>query len=159
MKDIMIFDLPLTSILDEIYSDLARGSRKNPEYMNTWRVNIPGLIKSKYPTKPPMDHILKTDGTNIFKIAASNMNKDDIIIEREGTMIYITAKMSNVEPLDERDIVLHHTLIAGDFSVPIKVPNELDIENVDVTVKEGVLTIVIPPKPEHKLERKPILIK
>lgn len=157
MKDYM-FNIPLSSIMDDIFFDLTSGTKSDPSYPSLWRSNITGIIKNKYPARPPMDHILSKDKTNIFEIAAAGFDRDDINVEREGNTLYVTAKRER-ENRDEDDIVLHHTLSQSDFTIAIKASEDLDLDKVDIELSRGILKIKIPPKPEALPERKKITIR
>ena len=153
-----LFSVPLFSILEDIERDLLQGMSKNSLYLDEWRTKAPSLVRSKYPSCPPMNHILKKDGSNVFKIAASGISRDQLSVETEGSTIIISAQMPE-EEYDTDSTVLHHSLVTGGFPVSIRVPDTLDIDNFKAILNEGILTLIIPPKPELKPERKKIEIK
>lgn len=99
---------------------------------------------SSYYSSPSTD---KSDAEYIITSILPGFNKEDISIELSNNILKIHAKNNDSGQVKESD-------------QSIKIPNDIDPENIDVTLNNGVLKITISRiKDQAKQETKKLIIK
>jgi len=100
----------------------------------------------------PSFEVRETKDAYIFKADVPGIPEKDIEIQMTGNVLTISGqrKVENVQE-GERFFALERGY--GSFSRSFALPDGVDVEHVSAEVKEGVLTVRVPKKPEVQPRR------
>lgn len=101
--------------------------------------------------RPSFDFYEK-DGHYHLTADLPGVNKDDISIDIDGNVLTVSGKKSSEREETEADYYLKETSY-GSFSRSLRLPAEVDEEDVDATYKDGVLKVVMKPKDGAKARK------
>lgn len=107
--------------------------------------------------KQPSADLVETDDE--FRVSAElpGMSEDDVEVTfSEGLLTVKGEKEEKKE--EEKENVHVSERRYGTFSRSFRLPPSVDADKVDATMKDGVLTVVLPKKPEAKKAEKKITI-
>jgi HSP20 family protein len=98
----------------------------------------------------PLADIEETDEAWVIEVELPGVKKGDIQIEVSDSELSITGEIKERE---RKGILRRRTRRTGHFEYRVALPGELDPENIDASLNEGVLTVRIP-KPERAKPRR-----
>lgn len=87
-----------------------------------------------------------------FRIIASmpGVNKDGVTVDFEEGELKIYGRVQEPRP-GFRPLLSEYSF--GDYSRVFRIPDGIDADNIGATIKEGVLTVVLPKQEKMKLRR------
>lgn len=94
--------------------------------------------------RPSVD-LSENDGKYTLKAELPGVNKDDISVSYNDGYVTVSGKR---ESENEEEGTSYHTkeVTHGSFSRSFRLPKKVDIDKVDASYKDGVLTVVLPHK-------------
>ena len=93
---------------------------------------------------------------DVFEITleVAGLKLEDIEVTLNDNILEIKGQ-KNQQKLDDEDSKIHRTERAyGSFERKFKVPEMIHEQDIEATMKDGVLSVVLPKKQEHKMESK-----
>ena len=93
---------------------------------------------------------------DVFEITleVAGLRLEDIEVTLNDNILEIKGQ-KNQQKLDDEDSKIHRTERAyGSFERKFKVPEMIHGQDIEATMKDGVLSVVLPKKQEHKMESK-----
>ena len=93
---------------------------------------------------------------DVFEITleVAGLRLEDIEVTLNDNILEIKGQ-KNQQKLDDEDSKIHRTERAyGSFERKFKVPEMIHEQDIEATMKDGVLSVVLPKKQEHKMESK-----
>jgi HSP20 family protein len=104
----------------------------------------------------PSFEVKETKDSYVFKADLPGVKQEDLNISLTGNRLTISGQR-NEEKKDEGETHYVHERSFGSFSRSFSLPEGIDAEHVQADLKDGVLNVVVPKKPEVQPKR--ILIK
>jgi HSP20 family protein len=95
----------------------------------------------------PSFEVLDTDDRYIFRADLPGVNSSDLDISVTGNRLTIGGKRDQ-EQEDKNSRYYHRERVYGTFSRSFTLPQGADLENIKAELRDGVLNIVVPKKPE-----------
>ena len=93
---------------------------------------------------------------DVFEITleVAGLKLEDIEVTLNDNILEIKGQ-KNQQKLDDEDSKIHRTERAyGSFERKFKIPEMIHEQDIEATMKDGVLSVVLPKKQEHKMESK-----
>lgn len=118
------------------------------ELMNQWLTGRQGSL----PTFVPAFEVKETKESFIFKADLPGVDEKDIEVTLTGDRIVVSGKREN-EKREESDRFYAYERGFGSFSRAFTLPEGVDGENVQADLKNGVLTLTLPKRPEVQPKR------
>ena len=100
----------------------------------------------------PSFEVKETKDSFIFKADLPGVKEDDLEISLSGNMLTISGQRQE-EKKDEGDRYYAYERSYGSFTRSFTLPEGADAEHVQAELKDGVLTLVVPKKPEVQPKR------
>lgn len=134
-------------------------------FLESWDSNFYTYTISTYPnypqdvqlpSYPKSNGYLLENGTFILELACTGFEKDEVIVKANDSNLIIEG---NKKEKDKEETILFKNFPIKDFKWERKVSNRYDMNSLDVTLKNGVLSIIIPLKEEAKPVKKEFTIK
>jgi HSP20 family protein len=100
----------------------------------------------------PSFEVKETKDSFIFKADLPGIKEDDLEISLSGNMLTISGQRQE-EKKDEGDRYYAYERSYGSFTRSFTLPDGADPEHVQAELKDGVLTLVVPKKPEVQPKR------
>lgn len=113
------------------------------------------LTGPKLPVSPdyPVANIyFDNDGILHIELAVTGYSKDELNITIENDVLSI--KGTKEEPYGEGRVYIHQKLVCRSFEAAYRISNKYDLEKLDVQLKNGLLKISAPLKPEVRPNKK-----
>ena len=104
----------------------------------------------------PSFDVKETKDSYVFKADLPGVKQEDLHISLTGNRLTISGQR-HAEKKDEGDTHYVYERSFGGFSRSFSLPEGIDAEHVQAELKDGVLNVVVPKKPEVQPKR--ILIK
>ncbi len=101
--------------------------------------------------RPPMD-VIEQDDAVVVRMDLPGIRPEDVEIEVDGDRLIITGKVAD-EQTDESDRVTYRERRYGGFERSLRLGDTLVTENAEATFEHGVLTLVLPKRPETQPRR------
>jgi HSP20 family protein len=98
----------------------------------------------------PLADVEETDDAFIVELELPGVRKEDVNIEVAGRRVLVTGERKEKE---RKGILRHQTRTVGRFHYEIMLPAEVDDDNVEASLREGVLTLRIPKPTADKPKR------
>ena len=114
-------------------------------------------LKKSVPKYPVSNFSIDKDGTSRIEIAVTGFDKDDISIEREDFKLIVKGVKSEKDNA-ERKQYLYKEIACRDFELKYDLSEKMDLDNIDISLNKGVLTIKIKLLEEHQPIRKSYMI-
>jgi HSP20 family protein len=95
----------------------------------------------------PLADIEETDDAYAIEMELPGVKQDDVDIEVNGRELTVSGEIKEKE---RAGILRRRTRKVGEFSYSVTLPMEIDAENVNADLKEGVLTIRVPKSQRNK---------
>jgi HSP20 family protein len=93
--------------------------------------------------------VYEKDGTYHLEADLPGVNKDDVSINVDRNLVTVSGKKESKKEEKGKNYYVRESS-CGSFSRSFQLPYEIDEANVDATLKDGVLTVVMPPKESGK---------
>jgi len=115
------------------------------DFFNNWAMNT-ALAKGSESFRPTVD-ILEKDNKLLMRCELPGIDEKDLDLKLDGRTLTIQGERKQ-EP--ENNGYVYHLIESsyGAFSRSFDLPNSADTEKISAALKDGVLTITIPQKPE-----------
>jgi len=104
----------------------------------------------------PSFEVKETKDSYVFKADLPGLKEEDLDISLTGNRLTISGQRQE-EKKDEGDRHYVYERSFGSFSRSFTLPEGIDVDHVQAGLKEGVLNVVVPKKPEVQPKR--ILVK
>jgi HSP20 family protein len=93
--------------------------------------------------------VYEKEGTYHLEAELPGVDKDDISISVDGKLVTVSGKKSSKKEEKGKNYFVRESSF-GSFSRSFQLPYEVDEASVDATLKDGVLTVVMPPRESAK---------
>lgn len=124
------------------------------------------VLKYEFKSKPKTFNYPKTsgyfksDGTMIIEIAVTGFKKDELNLKREGEKIIITGKKDKIgEEGKDRLKMVWQDISKKSFELVYNFDEKMDLDKIDISLEDGILTISVPVQEKHKPVVKELEIK
>jgi HSP20 family protein len=114
---------------------------------------VPGA-REDWTLSPDFD-VKETQDAYVFKADLPGIQQEDVEISVTGQRLTISGKREE-EKREEGERYFTYERSHGSFARTFTVPEGVDLDNVNAELKEGVLTLNIPKRPEGRSRRIPI---
>jgi HSP20 family molecular chaperone IbpA len=106
-----------------------------------------------------VSHISETDKALTISFDVPGLSKEDINIHlKDQNVLVIDGKKETKKKKDEKTLY-ESEFSSRSFYQAFRLPGNVDTSKIDAEVKNGVLRIVVPKKPESKMKGKKIAIR
>jgi HSP20 family protein len=142
--------------MDRLFEDFDRGFWRSP-FRSGWSLEPFVRSELKWPAAPAVD-IVETE--NEFKVTAELPGMDEKNVEVKLANGSLTIRGEKQEEKEEKKT--GHYLRErsyGSFERCFQVPDGVDKDKIDASLKQGVLTVVMPKTAEAKKSEKKIEVK
>jgi len=128
----------------------------NIDYIKKWTAP-----KIDIPSYPVSNIYLKQDGTMVLELAVTGFSKEEITGKVEGDKLCIKGKKIEDTKKDEKETYkyVHKKISMQDFDITYQCNDKMDLENIELTIDKGILTVSIPLKENEKPVIKELKIK
>jgi HSP20 family protein len=123
---------------DQIFDETFKGFY--PELHKT--CGIEPFAKSSYPKV----NVISSDSVIEIEAEIAGYAKDDISVQVEENILSIVGKTSQLSENTDKSVYLLRELKRSSFSRSFKLSDQLDVDNIDASFKDGLLKLVIPRK-------------
>lgn len=127
-----------------------------PLFDTTYWINYE-FPKVEVNTYPVSNYFVKENGTSVIEIAVTKFLKDEIFVKREGDKLIVKGEMTKIE--DNNIKYVWKKIGERDFNITYRCSNRMNLDNLEVLMKDGLLIISIPMKESEKPIIKEIKIK
>jgi HSP20 family protein len=103
----------------------------------------------------PAVDVRETTEAYSFQVELPGVQEENVDISLAGNRLTISGQRTE-EKRDEKDRYLSHEFSYGSFSRAFSLPKGTDPDNVRAEMKDGVLTITVPKRPEVQARRIPL---
>jgi HSP20 family protein len=110
---------------------------------------------SNLPVKTPVHDIIENDKEYIVEMLLAGVKKDDIKIDIEKDAIIIKAERKEVKDLKYN----RKQSYFGKYERVIYLADDSDVDNIEASMEDGILKIVVPKTKDVKTVKKSIVIK
>ena len=132
------------------YYDADYWGRQWNDYDFTWWWRQPTITYHiDTPSYPKSNYSITDDGTSIIEVAVSGFNEDEITVRREDLKIIVEGKKINKEEKVKKGYV-YKNIAERDFDLYFQGTPKWDYDKLKVSLKNGILKIIIPIKNECK---------
>jgi HSP20 family protein len=104
----------------------------------------------------PSFEVKETKDSYVFKADLPGVKQEDLNISLTGNRLTVSGQRQ-AEKRDESDTHYVYERSFGSFSRSFTLPEGIDVDHVQAELKDGVLNVVVPKKPEVQPKR--ILVK
>ncbi|MGZ4509381.1 Hsp20/alpha crystallin family protein [Oryzihumus sp.] len=98
----------------------------------------------------PLADVEETDDAYVIDVELPGVAESDVTIEVNGREVTVTGELKERE---RKGILRRRTRRVGEFEYSVTLPGDIDPENVDARMHNGVLTITVP-KSQRSIPRK-----
>lgn len=114
---------------------------------------LPSLATETVGWTPPVD-IEEQDNAYVIETELPGVEKNDVNIELVANELMITGEIKERE---REGILRKRTRRIGRFEYRVRLPEQVDADNIDAKLKDGVLTVRVPKL--ERAERRQIQVK
>ena len=114
---------------------------------------LPALATESVGWAPPVD-IEEQDDAYVIEAEVPGAKKDDVNIELISNELMVTGEIKERE---REGILRKRTRRIGRFEYRVRLPEQVDPDNVEATLKDGVLSVRVPK--HEQAERRRIQVK
>jgi HSP20 family protein len=114
---------------------------------------LPALATESVGWAPPVD-IEEQDDAYVIEAEAPGVKKDDVTIELISNELMVTGEIKERE---REGILRKRTRRIGRFEYRVRLPEQVDPDNVEAKLKDGVLSVRVPK--HEQAERRRIQVK
>ena len=101
---------------------------------------LPGLMTEAVGWSPPVD-IEEQDDAYVIEAELPGVQKDDVNIELQSNELMVTGEIKERE---REGILRKRTRRIGRFEYRVRLPEQVDSDNVEAKLNDGVLTVRVP---------------
>jgi len=116
------------------------------DFFNDWALR--SMESRRVDSWTPAVDIMEKDGNILLMVSVSGINEKDIELKVEGQTITIKGERKSLE--NEGFTYHQQESHCGNFSRSFTLPDSTDLEKIKADYKNGILTIMVPQKPESK---------
>lgn len=124
---------PFFQEFDRFFNDVASATHSNSGAAN-------------YPAD-----LFETNEAIVFEMAVPGVSVEDLDISVEGRQLSIRGQLG--EDYEEERRYWLQTIPRGDFNRTVTLPEKVDVETIQATVKNGLLHLVMPKVAEAKVKK------
>ena len=128
------------------FSELERVNRQLASYLESWR-NLPSLVGDAF---TPLADVEATDGSYVVEVELPGVKREDVDIEIAGRRVGVRGERKEKERVG---ILRKRERTVGRFHYEVALPGDVDEDDVEAHLDEGVLTVRLP-KPERERPRR-----
>jgi HSP20 family protein len=114
---------------------------------------LPGLMTEAVGWSPPVD-IEEQDDAYVIEAELPGVQKDDVNIELQSNELMVTGEIKERE---REGILRKRTRRIGRFEYRVRLPEQVDSDNVEAKLNDGVLTVHVPKV--QRADRRQIKVK
>ena len=114
---------------------------------------LPSFVTESVGWSPPVD-IEEQDNAYVIEAELPGVQKDDVNIELVSNELMITGEIKERE---REGILRKRTRRIGRFEYRVRLPEQVDADNVEASLKDGVLSVRVPKR--EQAERRTIQVK
>jgi len=114
---------------------------------------LPGLMTEAVGWSPPVD-IEEQDDAYVIEAELPGVQKDDVNIELQSNELMVTGEIKERE---REGILRKRTRRIGRFEYRVRLPEQVDSDNVEAKLNDGVLTVRVPKV--QRADRRQIKVK
>ena len=115
-------------------------------------------LKESIPKYPVSNFSIDKDGTSTIEIACSGFDLDELEVTREDLKIIVKGKRKDKEEKEDSKY-LYKNIACRDFEISYDGSERWNFDDLDISLKKGILTIKIPLLEEYKPVRQSYKIK
>ena len=124
-------------LFDELFNDLVKMNEEENEF------------------KVPVHDIIENDKEYLVEMLLAGVKKEDISLDIEGDELVVTAERKEIKDLNYN----RKQSYFGKYKRMFVLPEDVNIDNIDASLSDGILTIKIPKADSKKLTKSKIQIK
>lgn len=132
-------------------SDIERLRRMLDQTFGSF--GLPSFVTESVGWSPPVD-IEEQDNAYVIEAELPGVQKDDVNIELVANELMITGEIKERE---REGILRKRTRRIGRFEYRVRLPEQVDADNVEASLKDGVLSVRVPKR--EQAERRRIQVK
>ena len=132
-------------------NDVERLRRMLDQTFGTF--GLPGLMTEAVGWSPPVD-IEEQDDAYVIEAELPGVQKDDVNIELQSNELMVTGEIKERE---REGILRKRTRRIGRFEYRVRLPEQVDSDNVEAKLNDGVLTVRVPKV--QRADRRQIKVK
>jgi len=140
-----------TSERTQPLNDVERLRRMLDQTFGTF--GLPGLMTEAVGWSPPVD-IEEQDDAYVIEAELPGVQRDDVNIELQSNELMITGEIKERE---REGILRKRTRRIGRFEYRVRLPEQVDSDNVEAKLNDGVLTVRVPKV--QRADRRQIKVK
>jgi len=140
-----------TSERTQPLNDVERLRRMLDQTFGTF--GLPGLMTEAVGWSPPVD-IEEQDDAYVIEAELPGVQKDDVNIELQSNELMVTGEIKERE---REGILRKRTRRIGRFEYRVRLPEQVDSDNVEAKLNDGVLTVRVPKV--QRADRRQIKVK
>ncbi len=95
--------------------------------------------------------LFETDEQVVFEMAVPGVNANDLDISVEGKQLFVRGNLPGTEDENRRYWV--KTIPTGEFTRTVTLPNGVNTDNVEASVRDGMLRVSLPKVAEAKVKK------
>lgn len=92
----------------------------------------------------PLADIVETDYAYSVRVELPGLKKDDIKVNFSDDMLTISGESSSSEEKEEEGKIIHQERHHRSYRRTMRVPRQVDVENIHAEFKDGLLEVVLP---------------
>jgi len=96
--------------------------------------------------------VYETDKDIVIQTAVAGVRVEDLDVQIENDVVTIRGSRSNPTEHEEKEY-FHQECFWGVFSRQVFLPEEIDVKNVEASMKDGVLTLRLPKMAREKTKK------
>jgi HSP20 family protein len=100
--------------------------------------------------RDPLADVEETDDAYVVDVELPGVDEADIDIEVNGREVTVTGELKERE---RKGILRRRTRRVGEFQYSVTLPGDIDADNVDAQLENGVLTVTVPKSQRAKPRR------
>jgi HSP20 family protein len=101
--------------------------------------------------RPPLD-VIEQDDAIVIRVNLPGIRPEDVDIQVDHELLTITGKVEDAQDGEDEKFTYRERRYGG-FTRSLRVGDTLDTENAEATFEHGVLTLVLPKRPEAQPRR------
>jgi HSP20 family protein len=94
-------------------------------------------------TWAPLTDVTETESGYVLELDVPGVQREDVTVDLNGTELSITGE---VKERERTGVLRHRTRRTGKFSYRLTLPRNMDSENIEAKLADGVLTVQVPKK-------------
>ncbi|MDA8102207.1 MAG: Hsp20/alpha crystallin family protein [Nitrospiraceae bacterium] len=89
----------------------------------------------------PLADVEETDDNYLVEVELPGIKKEEVTIEVSGRRLTVRGERKQ---RDRVGVLRHNERIVGSFCYEVMLPDEVDVDKIDASLAEGVLTVKVP---------------